>query len=99
MSYPRNTPSFKVFAWIAGIVTAFGIALVILLYLAFKDIAGKIQDKIDSQTAPEIVQKYDSATQVKIEKIEVHRQMSHEHIDNLYDNQLQDALDSVYNAE
>lgn len=63
-----------------------------------RKIEQKVDDKFDRLTPPVIIPKYDSATQSRVDSIEMHRQMSHNHVDNLYDNQLQDVLDSLYNA-
>jgi predicted RecB family endonuclease len=100
MSYPNNSgPSFNFFAWIAATIVALVIMAGVMIFLVVKDIGVKVQDKINAVTEPVIVAKYDSAAEVKMEKIEVYRQMSHQHIDNLYDHQLQDVLDSAFNAE
>lgn len=49
------------------------------------------------QTEPVYVPKYDSITQAAINQIEINRQISHDHVDNLYDGELQNALDTLYN--
>lgn len=64
-----------------------------------KQIEGNVNSSIDyqTQTEPVHVPKYDSTTQATINQIEHNRQMSHDHIDDLYDSKLQNALDSTFN--
>ena len=60
-------------------------------------VQSKIEKAVSGQQTIKIV-KYDTLTQSRLDSIEVHRSMSHRHVDNLYDGELQSLLDSVYNG-
>ncbi len=64
-----------------------------------KQIEKKVGGKIDQVMSPPIVivEKYDSATQVRIITIKVDQKISHGRIDSLSGAQLQFTLDSVFN--
>lgn len=99
MNYYRNPgPPSSILGWIMGIVATILIVGIVMTCLELRQFSKSVQRKIDTVTAPVIVQKYDSTIQAKIESIEANRQMSHKHVDNLYGNQLQDVLDSLYNS-
>lgn len=66
---------------------------------ATQQIENNINKKLEILTEPVYVPKYDSITQGKIDSIEVSRKISHDHIDNYYDGEMQSMLDSVFNAQ
>ena len=90
--------------WIpASLAILFFMLIGLLAWSETRHIKSQVEENVNksiysqTQTEPVYVPKYDSATQAKIDKIEINRQNSHDHIDNLYDGELQDALDSTFN--
>lgn len=67
---------------------------------AIKQVEQNVDKKFDQlQTVPVNVPKYDSLTKNALDSIELHRQISHDHVDNLYDSEIQNVLDTLYNKE
>ncbi len=93
MSYK---PSFRLFAWLLGIMATLFLVAALGVLLMLKDISRTIQNKIDNPTSV-IIAKYDSTSEAKIESLAVTRETVHQRIDHLLPDELQSALDSVFN--
>ena len=91
-----NNPIGGIIACITLIVFLLMIGFLSIIYMETKEAIKTVQEKIDH--VPVTIPKYDSTTQTRLDTIELHRQISHRHVDNLYNNELQDYLDSLYNA-
>jgi len=102
--YNDDGEGWSSFWWPAG-AALICIAVLIFIFAtvasqnAVNQIEENVDKKIEKLTQPVIAVKYDSATQTRIDSIEIHRKISHDHIDNLYDNELQNVLDSTFNYE
>ena len=97
---PDGWASFWIPAAAAGIITTIiCIVLWISTTRAVRQVESNINKKLEILTDPVYVPKYDSLTQSIIDSIEIGRKISHDHIDNYYDDELQNVLDTVFNAQ
>ena len=97
--HPDVKKTLNVFAIVIAAIILVMIISMVTIYRQSRDIEDTIQKKIDRGVSlPSVkIVKYDSLTQAKLDTIEARRSMSHHHVDNLYDGELQNVLDSMYN--
>jgi len=98
----------KALAIATAIMAAFILVMIIAAISVYREsqkIEERVQSKIDrvaldraTVQQPIKIVRYDSLTQAKLDTIEVRRSLSHRHVDNLYDGELQSVLDSMYNG-
>ncbi len=89
----------RVILLILGIILLIFVLAGIQTCHQINQIEKKVGNKIEQVTTPPIVivEKYDSATQVRIITIRVDQKIAHGRIDSLSGAQLQFTLDSVFN--
>lgn len=90
------------FWWPAGIALLIFGLIVFFAVLETKHAVRQIETNVNKrfdhiQPTQAYVPKYDSITQDRLDTIEAHRKMSHSHVDNMYNGELQNVLDSLYN--
>ncbi|MCE7039004.1 hypothetical protein [Dyadobacter sp. CY312] len=97
---PDVQKNLKRLAFAAGVVILFLLLAMFTVWLQKRSIEQTVQDKFDrfSQPTPTIIiPMYDSITEAKLDSISSSRQIAHKLVDDLHDQELQRAIDSVFN--